>query len=70
MRPLHLILAALAIAAAATAVVLLNLALLGGAAAQNDPVGTLSPRANLPPAPSWTIRPTHGHHEQPETADD
>jgi hypothetical protein len=47
-------------AAAAGAVVLLNVLLLGSASTSNDPVGKLSPRANLPPAPHWIVRPTTG----------
>lgn len=70
MRITRLLLAALAVAALATAAVLVNLALLGGASAQNDPVGMLSPRASLPQAPAWTVRPTHGHREQSDSADD
>jgi hypothetical protein len=66
----RVVLAAVVVAAAVTAAVLLNLALLSGASAQNDPVGTLSPRAKLPPAPSWTIRPAHGPHEGESKADD
>ena len=46
--------------AAAGAVVLLNVLLLGNASTSNDPVGKLSPRANLPPAPHWIVRPTTG----------
>jgi hypothetical protein len=52
--------AVLLLAAAAVAAVLLNLLLLSSASAGNDPVGQLKPRANLPAAPSWTIRPTTG----------
>jgi hypothetical protein len=55
-----LVLAVLLVAAAAAAAVLLNLLLLGRASAGNDPVGQLKPRANLPAAPRWTIRPTTG----------
>ena len=55
-----LVLAVLLVAAAAAAAVLLNLLLLGRASAGNDPVGQLKPRANLPAAPAWTIRPTTG----------
>jgi hypothetical protein len=55
-----LLLGALLVAAAAAAAVLLNLLLLGRASASNDPVGRLTPRANLPAAPQWTIRPTTG----------
>lgn len=54
------LLAALLVAAAAAAAVVLNLLLLGRASAGNDPVGQLKPRANLPAAPQWTIRPTTG----------
>jgi hypothetical protein len=50
-------LAALLVAAAATAAILLNLLLLNHAAAQTDPIGSLTPRANLPAAPQWTVRP-------------
>jgi hypothetical protein len=55
--------------AAATAAVLLNVLLLGSASAGNDPVGKLSPRANLPPAPHWIVRPTTGPARD-EGADD
>jgi len=65
----RLLLAALGIGAAAAAAILLNLLLLGNAAAQNDPVGKLTPRANLPAAPQWTIRPTNGQVEH-DGADD
>jgi hypothetical protein len=53
----RMLLAVLVIAAAAAAAIALNLVLLGHASAQNDPVGRLSPRASLPAAPAWTIRP-------------
>ena len=65
----RVLLAALGIGAAAAAAILLNLLLLGNAAAQNDPVGKLTPRANLPAAPQWTIRPAHGRVEH-DGADD
>jgi hypothetical protein len=65
----RLLLAVLAAAAAATAAILLNLLLLGSAAAQNDPVGRLTPRANLPAAPRWTIRPAGARVER-DGADD
>jgi hypothetical protein len=55
-----LVLVVLLVVAAAAAAVLLNLLLLGRASAGNDPVGQLKPRANLPAAPRWTIRPTTG----------
>jgi hypothetical protein len=59
----RLLLVVLGVGAAATAAIVLNLLLLGNAAAQNDPVGRLTPRANLPAAPQWTILPAHGHVE-------
>ena len=65
----RMLLAVLGVCAAAAAAILLNLLLLGNAAAQNDPVGRLTPRANLPAAPQWTIRPAHGQVEH-EGADD
>jgi hypothetical protein len=64
----RLILAAVVAVAAAVAIAL-NILLLGRASAQSDPVGHLSPRANLPPAPSWTIRPP-ARHEEHDGADD
>jgi hypothetical protein len=65
----RVLLVVLGAGAAATAAILLNLLLLGNAAAQNDPVGKLTPRANLPAAPQWTIRPATGHVEH-DGADD
>jgi hypothetical protein len=65
----RVLLVVLGAGAAATAAILLNLLLLGNAAAQNDPVGKLTPRANLPAAPQWTIRPANGHVEH-DGADD
>jgi hypothetical protein len=59
----------LVIATAAAVAISANIVLLGSAAASNDPVGHLSPRANLPPAPQWTVRPTTGHPHD-EGADD
>ena len=59
----RVLLAVAGICAAAAAAILLNLLLLGNAAAQNEPVGRLTPRANLPAAPQWTIRPAHGRVE-------
>jgi hypothetical protein len=59
----------LLVAAAAAAAVALNVILLGNASAGNDPVGRLSPKAKLPAAPSWIIRPTTGP-SQDEGADD
>jgi hypothetical protein len=65
----RILLAVAGIGAAAAAAILLNLLLLGNAAAQNEPVGRLTPRANLPAAPQWTIRPAHGQVEH-DGADD
>lgn len=64
----RLILAAV-VAFAAAAAIAVNVLLLGRASAQNDPVGHLSQKANLPPAPSWTIRPA-GHDKEHDGADD
>jgi hypothetical protein len=68
------LLVVLAVAVAAAAAIAANIVLLGSAAASNDPVGRLSPRAHLPrahlpPAPHWTVRPTTGHPHD-EGADD
>lgn len=60
---------AVVVAVAAAAAIAVNVLLLGRASAQNDPIGHLSPKANLPPAPSWTIRPAK-HHEEHDGADD
>jgi hypothetical protein len=57
------------VAAAAAAAVAVNLLLLGRASAQNEPVGTLSPKAHLPAAPAWTVRPTSRELEH-DGADD
>ena len=62
----RLLLAALLVAAAAGAIVALNVVLLGKASATNDPVGTLNPRTHFPAAPAWTIRPLHGEHGDTE----
>jgi hypothetical protein len=51
----------LVVVAAAAAAILANVLLLNSAAANNSPVGRLSPRAPLPAAPHWTVRPTTGH---------
>ncbi len=59
----------LAVAVVAAAAIAANVLLLGSAAASNDPVGRLSPRANLPAAPHWTVRPTKGRPHD-EGADD
>jgi len=50
----------LLIAAVAAVAIVANLALLDYASASNDPVGKLSPRANLPPAPAAVVRPQTG----------
>jgi len=63
------LLVVLMVAAASAAVILVNVVLLGSAAARNDPVGRLSPRAHLPAAPHWTVRPTAGRMHD-EGADD
>jgi len=57
------------VAAAAVGAILANLLLLGSAAADNTPVGQLSPRAHLPAAPHWAVRPTTGQPHD-EHADD
>jgi hypothetical protein len=51
-RAFRLALAAAGAVAVSAAVILLNLALLGYAQPRNDPVGKLSPRAALLPAPT------------------
>lgn len=51
------------------AVVVLNVLLLGRASAVNDPVGHLSSRTNLPPAPTWIVRPARGEVENDGTDD-
>ena len=63
------LLIALVVAAAAAAAILANVLLLSSAAADNGPVGGLSPRAHLPAAPHWTVRPTTGRPHD-EHADD
>ncbi|HVC86645.1 MAG TPA: hypothetical protein VNC40_04370 [Gaiellaceae bacterium] len=63
------VLGALLLAAAAGAIVVLNVLLLGRASATNDPVGHLSARTHLPAAPAWTVRPTHGEVENDGTDD-
>jgi hypothetical protein len=55
-----------AVAAAAAAAIALNLLLLGRASAQSDPIGRLSPKANLPAAPVWTVRPADAKHRDHE----
>jgi hypothetical protein len=60
------LLIAVVLAAAAAGAILANILLLGSAAANNAPVGRLSPRVHLPAAPPGTVRPTTGrpHDEQ------
>jgi hypothetical protein len=53
----------LLVVAAAAVAVSLNIVLLRRASAGNDPVGRLSPRARLPAAPLWTIRPARARVE-------
>jgi hypothetical protein len=48
------------IAAAVAAAIAANLALLGYASENHDPVGRLSIHTGLPPAPATVIRPEHG----------
>lgn len=63
------LLVTIAVVAAAAAAIAVNVALLGNAAATNDPLGRLSPRTRLPPAPHWTVRPTRGHPHDAEADD-
>jgi hypothetical protein len=67
LRPKLLI--AIVVAAAAVGATAANILLLGSAAANNAPVGRLSPRAHLPAAPHGTVRPTTGRPHD-EHADD
>jgi hypothetical protein len=59
----------LVVVAAAVGAILANVLLLNSAAADNAPVGRLSPRTHLPAAPHWTVRPTTGRPHD-EHADD
>ena len=63
------VLVVLVVAAAAAGAIAANVLLLGSAAANNAPVGGLSPRTHLPAAPHWTVRPTTGRPHD-EHADD
>ena len=63
------VLVALVVAAAAAVAIVANVLLLGSAAANNTPVGGLSPRTHFPAAPHWTVRPTTGRPHD-EGADD
>ena len=60
---------ALVIAVAVAGAIAANFLLLRSAAANNAPVGGLSPRTHLPAAPHWTVRPTTGRPHD-EHADD
>jgi hypothetical protein len=57
------------IAAAATAAIVANLALLRYGSSSNDPVGKLRPVAHFPAAPADVVRPTSGPLEH-EHSDD
>ena len=57
---MKVLVALVVVAAAAGAAILANVLLLGSTAANNAPVGRLSPRTHLPAAPNWTVRPTTG----------
>jgi hypothetical protein len=57
------------IAAAATGAIFANLALLDYAAAPTEPVGRLTPRANLPAAPADVVRPRTGTLDRRESDD-
>ena len=58
------------VAAAAGGAIAANLALLDYAARSNDPVGKLTPRANLPPAPASVVRPQTGTTEEDHRGSD
>jgi hypothetical protein len=64
-----LLLALIAIAAVAAAAIIANLALLSYASSGNDPVGKLSPRANVSPAPATVFRPQRGPVQGEESDD-
>lgn len=57
------------IAAAAAGAIFANLALLDSAATPSDPVGRLTPRANLPAAPADVVRPRTGAVQHRESDD-
>jgi len=63
------LLIALVVAAAAAGAIFANIVLLSSASADNTPAGRLRPRAHLPAAPHWTVRPTTGRPRD-EHADD
>ena len=67
---MKLAVAVAAVLAVAALAVVANLLLLGRASAQNDPVGVLSPRAHLPRAPEWTVRPVVRERVERDGADD
>jgi hypothetical protein len=54
------LLVAAAIVAAAVTVITLNVVLLGWATNQDELVGRLTPRVDLPVPPAWAIRPAVG----------
>ncbi len=64
---------ALAVAALATAGIVANFVLLGYADTRNDPVGKLTPRADISrpaaPTPTQTTEQEHGEHDVEEPDD-
>lgn len=73
-RPLtRILLVALAVAALAAGGMALNILLLGQADSRNDPVGNLTPRANIsqptPPTPTRTTTQEHTETEVEEPDD-
>jgi hypothetical protein len=73
-RPLtRILLVVLAVAALAAGGIALNVLLLGQADSRNDPVGNLTPRANIsqptPPAPNRTTTQEHTETEVEEPDD-
>jgi hypothetical protein len=57
------------VAAAAAVAMLANLALLGYASSSSDPIGKLSPRAQLPAAPVGVVQPQKGPIEHDDRDD-
>jgi hypothetical protein len=72
-RLTRILLVALAVAALATAGIVANFVLLGYADSRTDPVGKLTPRANIsqptPPAPNRTTTQEHTETEVQEPDD-
>jgi hypothetical protein len=68
-RTFRLAVATAAVAAAATTVILLNLALLGYAQPRNDPVGKLTPQAALVQTPNPILVPPRRLKEHGEADD-